>query len=82
MYAQNWALEVKLTLGAFAKYVGKMRWVGGTGNVNGTQISPQNSKGIPSQMSTRGSKVVKRGQNPVNVVCERPITFLLTVYGW
>ena len=28
-------------------------------------------------MSTRGRQVVKRGQNPVNVVFERPITYLL-----
>ena len=30
------------------------RWVVHAGNVNGMQIFPYNSKGIPSQMSTRG----------------------------
>ena len=30
------------------------RYLGGTGNINGMQIFPYNSKGIPSQMSTWG----------------------------
>ena len=31
------------------------------------------SKVIPSQMSTRGNYVVKKGQNLINVVFERPL---------
>jgi hypothetical protein len=38
--------------GAFTNYVDKTTWVDGTGNVNGLQIYPYFSKGIPSQMST------------------------------
>ena len=35
--------------------VGRFWYLGGTGNVNGMQIFPYNSKGIiPSQMSTQG----------------------------
>ena len=59
--------------GAFTNYVDKTRQLGVTGNVNGMQISPYNRKGIPSQMSTWGSSVVKKGQNLVNVVKEYPL---------
>ena len=34
-------------MGSFFNYVDKVRQVGGTGNVNGMQIFPQNSKEIP-----------------------------------
>ena len=40
------------------------------------QIFHFNSKGIPSPMSTRGGQVqvVKKGQNFVNIVCDRPLS--------
>ena len=48
-----------------------VRYVYGTGNVNGMQIFTCNSKGILPQMSTKGRQVVNNGQNLVNVVKER-----------
>ena len=47
--------------GAFTNYVDKTRQVGASGNVNGMQIFPCNSKGIPLLISTSGRQVVKNG---------------------
>ena len=49
------------TKGVFTNHVDKTMVVGGTGNANGMQISPYNSKGIPSHMSTVGTLSLLRG---------------------
>ena len=43
--------------GSFTNYVDKTRNAYGTGDINGTQTFSYKSKGIPSQMSTRGKYV-------------------------
>ena len=60
---------------SFLNQVDKMRQVGGTGNVNGVQIFPYNSKGIA--MLSGGRQVIKNGQiwstyfvnDPFGVLC-------------
>ena len=54
--------------------------LGGPGNINGVQIFPNISKGIHSQMSTRGRSTNINGHNLVNIVYERPLTSLLLNY--
>ena len=58
---------------SFTNYVDKTRLVGGTGNVNGMQISPYNTSiEIHSPLPTKGKQVVNNLQNLVNIVKEQP----------
>ena len=66
---------------AFFNYVNKTRLLGGTGNVNGMQISPLTVKKIHLKCQHEvGMQVVNNGQNLVNVVKERPLTSKTELY--